>query len=82
MFAGSNNLQFSGEPRCQNVGGNYSFENTTIVLSVVVPNEQSSWNICEVLLVCLVTGSYFGVFDGDRSVELSGERTGCWSRSI
>lgn len=37
-----------------NVGGNYSVENTTIVLSVVVPNEQSSRNICEVLLVCLV----------------------------
>ncbi|KIL61019.1 hypothetical protein M378DRAFT_167526 [Amanita muscaria Koide BX008] len=54
MFAGSNNLQFSGEPRCQNVGGNYSVENITIVLSIV---EQSSWNICDVLLVCVMAGS-------------------------
>jgi len=52
MFAGSNNHQFSGEPRCYNVGGNYSVDNTTIVL--LMPNEQSGWNVCDVLLVCLV----------------------------
>ncbi|KIL57632.1 hypothetical protein M378DRAFT_171573 [Amanita muscaria Koide BX008] len=54
MFAGSNSPQFNGEPRCYNVGGNYSVDNTTIVLNVLMPNEQSSWKVCDVLLVFLV----------------------------
>ncbi|KIL61020.1 hypothetical protein M378DRAFT_167530 [Amanita muscaria Koide BX008] len=57
MLAGSNNTQFSGEPRCNNVGGNYLVDNSTLVFNLLVPNEQSSWHVWDVLLVFLIVAA-------------------------
>ncbi|KIL61490.1 hypothetical protein M378DRAFT_166974 [Amanita muscaria Koide BX008] len=57
MLAGSSNTQFSGEPRCNNVGGNYLVDNSTFVFNLLMPNEQSSWHVWEVLLVFLIVAA-------------------------